>query len=183
MRIRAAAGLMVATLWAPVIAVADDGVTLADLSRGDQVRVRLTSGGEPVRGTIDAAGPAEIVVRPRDPAQPALRLSPQQMAKLEVARGRRSHWARGAAIGFVPGALLLGVAGTASAECDPDCDHTGEALAYACVGGAITSAVGALVGLAIRTDRWVVVQERRPKLALTLAPVKSGFQADLSFSF
>ena len=39
---RAAAGLIVATLLAPVIAVADDSVTLADLARGDQVRVRLT---------------------------------------------------------------------------------------------------------------------------------------------
>jgi len=80
MGIRAAAGLIVATLCAPVIGVADDSVTLADLSRGDQVWVRLTSGGEPVRGTIDATGPGEIVVRPRDPAQKALRLSPQQVA-------------------------------------------------------------------------------------------------------
>ena len=181
---RVAAGLIVATLSAPALAAADDGVvTLADLSRGDQVRVRLTSGGDPVRGTLDAAGPDEIVVRPRDPSQKALRLSPQQVAKLEVVRGRRSHWALGAAIGFVPGALLGGVAALATAECDPDCDHTGEALAYGCVGGAITSAVGALVGLAIRTDRWVLVQERRPKLALTLAPAKGGFRAGLSFSF
>jgi hypothetical protein len=182
MRIRAAAGLVVATLSAAAAAVADESLTLADLSRGDQVRVRLTRGGEPVRGTLDTAGPDDIVVRPKDPAQPPLRLSPQQVKKLEVARGRRSHWVAGAAVGFVPGAFL-GLAAVANAECDPDCDHTGEALAYGCVGGAITSAVGALVGLAIRTDRWIVVEERRPKVALAVAPARGGFRAHLSLSF
>jgi len=177
-----AAGLIVATLCVPVIAAADDSVTLADLSRGDQVRVRLTSGGEPLRGTIDAAGPGEIVVRPKDPAQPPLRLSPQQMAKLEVVRGRRSHWVGGAVIGFVPGAAL-GVAVAMSRECDPDCDHSGAAVGNAFVGGAITGTVGALIGLAIKTDRWVLVQDRRPKLALALAPTKGGFRGGLSFSF
>ena len=182
MWIRAVAVFAVATLWAPVIAAAADSVTLAELSRGDQVRVRLTSGGEPVRGTLDATGPDEIVVRPKDAARPALRLSPQQMAKLEVARGRRSHWGVGAAIGFVPGALL-GVAVAMNAECDPDCDHTGEAVGYAFVGGAVTATLGALVGLAVKTDRWVLVQDRRPKVALILAPAKGGFRAGLSLRF
>ncbi len=183
MEIRVAVGLLVAALWAPVSAGADDVVTVTDLSRGDQVRVRLTSGGEPVRGTIDEASPGGIVVRPRDPAQAPLRLSPHQMEKLEVVRGRRSHWGVGAAVGFVPGALLGAIAPLATAECDPNCDHTGEALGYALVGGVITGTVGGLVGLAIRTDRWVVVQDRQPKLSLTLAPARGGFRAGFSYSF
>ena len=52
------------------------------------MRLQLTGGGSTVRGTIDAAGPDEIVVRPKDPAQPPLRLSSRQMAQLEVVRGR-----------------------------------------------------------------------------------------------
>jgi hypothetical protein len=183
MGIRVVTGLILAALCAPVLAGADDSVTLAELSRGDQVRVRLTSGGKSVRGTLDAAGPGEIVVRPLDTAQPPLRLSPQQVAKLEVVRGRRSHWGRGAIIGFLPGAVFGGVLAVGLGECDPECGQTDEVLAYALVGGAVTGAVGALIGLAIKTDRWVLVQERRPKLALTLAPAKGGFRADLSLRF
>ena len=183
MGIRTAAGLIVATLWVPVIAVADDGVTLADLARGDQVRVRLTSGGKPIRGTIDAAGPGEIVVRPKDAAQPPLRLSPQRMAKLEVVRGRRSHWVRGAVIGFIPGALVGGVSAVAFSDCYRDCDHAGDVVKYALVAGAMTGTVGALIGLAVKTDRWVLVQDRRPKLALSLAPARGGFRAGLSVGF
>jgi hypothetical protein len=183
MGIRTAAGLIVATLWAPVIATADDGVTLADLARGDQVRVRLTSGGKPVHGTIDAAGSGEIVVRPKDTAQPPLRLSAQQMAKLEVVRGRRSHWVRGAVIGFIPGALVGGVSAVALSDCYRDCDHAGDVVKYALVAGAMTGTVGALIGLAVKTDRWVLVQDRRPKLTLSLAPARGGFRAGLSVGF
>jgi hypothetical protein len=183
MGLRAAAGLIVTALCAPMIAAADDGVTLANLSRGDEVRVRLTSGGEPVRGTLDTAGPDAIVVRPKDAAQGPLRLSSQQIAKLEVARGQRSHWARGALVGFVPGAIFGAVVAVGVGECDPDCGQTEEAMAYALVGGAITGAAGALIGLAVKTDRWVVVQQPRPKLALTLAPTKGGFRARFSLRF
>ena len=183
MGIRAATGLIVAALCAPVVVAAEDNLTLADLSRGDQVRLRLASGGKSVRGTLDAAGPDEIVLRPRDPAQPLLRVPSQQLAKLEVVRGRRSHWVRGAVIGFVPGALFMGAAVLALSDCYRDCDETGEVLAYGLAGGAITGAVGALIGLAVKTDRWVLVQDRRPKVGLSLAPLKGGFRADLSLRF
>ena len=183
MRIRAVTGLILAALCTPVIAAADDSVTLAELARGDQVRLRLSSGGKSVRGSLDAVGPDEVVVRPTDPAQPLLRVPSQQLAKLEVVRGRRSHWVRGAVIGFVPGALFMGAAVLAMSECYRDCDETGEVLAYGLAGGAITGAVGALIGLAVKTDRWVVVQNRRPKLALSLAPAKGGFRAGVCLRF
>jgi len=154
MGIRAATGLIVAALCAPVIGAAEDSLTLADLSRGDQVRLRLATGGKSVRGILDAAGPDEIVVRPRDPAQPPLRLSPQQMAKLEVVRGRRSRWRRGAVIGFVPGALFMYAAARSLDDCYRDCGFPGEAVVVGLVGGVITGAVGALIGHAVTTDRW-----------------------------
>jgi len=182
MGVRWATWLILGALSAPAVAGAEDSLTLANLSRGDRVRLRLSSGGKTVRGTLDASGPDELVVRPNDPGQPPLRLSPQQMAKLEVVRGRRSRWREGAVIGFVPGALFMGFMDVALDDCYRDCDRSG-VLIYGLVGGAITGTLGALVGLAIKTDRWVLVQKRSPKVALALAPTKGGFRADLSFSF
>jgi hypothetical protein len=182
MGVRWASWLVFGALSAAAVAGAEDSLTLADLTRGDRVRLRLSSGGKKVRGTVDAAGRDEIVVSPRDPAQPPLRLSPQQMAKLEVVRGRRSRWREGAAIGFVPGALFMGFMDLALDDCYRDCDRSG-VLIYGLAGGAITGTLGALVGLAIKTDRWVPVQTRSPKLALALAPTKGGFRAGLSFSY
>lgn len=179
---RAASGLILAMLGGSALAAAGEGLTLADLSSGDRVRLRLASGGKQVRGTVDAAGPSEVVVRPKDPAQPPLRLSPQQLTKLEVVRGRRSRWRGGAIIGFVPGALM-GLAVVGNRECDPDCDHTGAAVGYGLVGGAITGGLGALIGLAVKTDRWVPVEARRPKLAWALSPIQGGFRTDLSLRF
>ncbi|HKZ31306.1 MAG TPA: hypothetical protein VJ648_03000 [Vicinamibacteria bacterium] len=143
---RAAPGLMVAALCAPVIGAAEDSLTLADLSRGDQVWLRLTTGGKSVLGILDAAKPDEIVVRPRDPKQPPLRLSPQQMAKLETVRGRRSRWRQGAVIGFVPGALFMFAFVSSLDECYRDCGFDAEAVGYGLVGGAITGTLGALIG-------------------------------------
>jgi hypothetical protein len=136
-----------------------------------------------LRGTIEAAGTDELVVRRDGSTSESLRLSPQQLAKLEVARGRRSHWLKGAIIGFVPGAVLMGIAVVGTAECDPDCEKTDEVLGYGLLGGAITGSVGALVGLVIKTDRWVPVRERRPSVALALAPAGGGFRAGLSLRF
>ena len=183
MRIRIATGLCLAALGVSALAAADEALTLADLSRGDRVRLRLSSGGKSVNGTIDAAGPEEIVVRPKDPAQPPLRLSPPQLAKLEVVHGKRSRWQGGAVIGFIPGALFMGAAVVGLSECDPNCDHTGEALGYGLVGGLVTGTIGGLIGLAIKTDRWVPVDTRRPKVALEAAPGRGGFRAHLSLRF
>jgi hypothetical protein len=182
MGLRAEAGLALAVLCVPLLAAAEERVTLADLSPGDRVRARLASGHETIFGVIDAAGPNEVVVRTKDKAQAPLHLSLAQVARLEVARGRRSHWVAGAAIGFLPGAFL-GVAAAANAECDPDCDHTGEAIAFGCLGGIVTGAAGALVGLAVRTDRWAIVEERRPKVALALGPARGGLRASVSLRF
>jgi hypothetical protein len=183
MGIRSACAVFLALAGPVTLVAADRPLTLADLSPGDQVRLRLSVGGESVRGRVEAAGADEIVVRPKDATQPPLHLSPHQMTKVSVARGRRSHWVSGAVIGFVPGALFTAAAVVGLRECDPECDHTGAALGYGLVGGAITGTVGALIGLAVKTDRWVPVEARRPQMALTLAPMKGGFRGHLSLRF
>lgn len=165
----------------PTLARADESLTLTNLSLGENIRLRLSSGGK-IQGALDSVGPDGIVVRPRDLAKPPLRLTPQEMTRLEVARGRRSHWRGGALVGFVPGALLLTAFAEAMDECYRDCDHTNTVKA-ALVGGAITGTVGGLIGLAIKTDRWVPVATTRPGVKLSLSPIKGGFRAKLSLRF
>ena len=175
--------VLVAWPGASAVMAADAAVALADLSRGDRVRLRLSGGGKTVHGTVDASGPDEVIVRPKDLATPLLRLSPQQMEKLEVVRGQRSRWREGAVIGFVPGAVFLGVVVWATADCYNNCDNTGEVVGDALLGGAITGTLGALIGLAVKTDRWAPVATGRPKVALDLAPTNGGFRANLSLRF
>jgi hypothetical protein len=146
--------------------------------------LRLSSGGKTVHGTVDSAGSEEIIVRPNDLEKPLLRLSPQQFQTLDVVRGRRSRWREGAAIGFVPGAMFMGFMVLALDDCYSDCDsNLGPVLGYGLVGGAITGGLGALIGLAVKTDRWAPVTTGRPRVALDLAPTKGGFRADLSLRF
>jgi hypothetical protein len=100
-----------------------------------------------------------------------------------VVRWRRSRWRQGAVIGFVPGALFMFAFLSSLNDCYRDCPFDSEAVGYGLVGGVITGTLGALIGLAVKTDRWVPVEVLRPKLALTLAPAKGGLRADLSLRF
>ena len=79
----------------------------------------------------------------------------------------------------------MGLAAAGVGECDPNCDQSGRFLVGACVGGALTATLGALVGLVVKTDRWVLVQERRPKVALRpwLRRRAAAFRAGLSLDF
>ena len=159
------------------------GQGLPTLVRGDRVRVRL--GGKTKTGTIEALTTEGLLLRSSRHAETTL-MPLESIQKLEVARGQRSHWEEGALIGFVPGALLLGgLAGQLAcmdAQWEP-CNGTGAAVEGALIGGAATAGVGALVGLAIKTDRWVVVEQRKPQLGLTVMPSRGGFGAGVSLRF
>ena len=98
-------------------------------------------------------------------------------------RGRRSRWREGAVIGFFPGAIFMGLAVVGLDECTHDCDHTGPVMAYGLAGGLVTGTVGALIGLAVKTDRWTEVSTGRPKTAFSLRPAKGGFRAGVSLTF
>lgn len=175
---------MATTLTAAPARAGEGSVPLASLSRGDRVRLTPAGGGKTIRGTIEEAAADAIVLRPGDAVDSPLRFSPTQMEKIEVAHGRRSRWREGALIGFVPGAAFFGYAGWVLA-CDEmgPCNGSGAALALGLMGGAATGAIGALVGLAIKTDRWVLVEEGRPKVAFALVPQKHGFRAGVSVRF
>ncbi len=185
MKLRSAVWFLIAFFAASAAWSEEPGAAFSSLAQGERVRLRL-SGGKKLRGTLDAASPEAIVLRPEDSAKAPLRLLPADLERIEVARGRRSHWREGGLIGFVPGALFLGWAAAALA-CDDqgsDCDgYAGPALIGALVGGAATAGVGALVGLAVKTDRWVPVDGRGPTVSLRMAPTRGGLQAGVAIRF
>ena len=125
MRIRVAAGLVAAMVLAPVIAVADDFVTLADLARGDQVRVQLTSGGKHGPGHDRRGGAGRDRRAPERPGEAAA--APVVSADGAARGGARPALAlgRGALIGFMPGALFVGSRPRASESATRNCDQTG----------------------------------------------------------
>ncbi len=107
------------------------------------------------------------------------------MTQLDVPQGRSSHPWRGAVVG----AVTLGSLTYASvvAICDPrgsppvcsitDAGLVGVSLAGAAVGGGL----GAIVGLAFKTDRWEEVP--LDQLRVSFAPKRDGFAFGLSLRF
>jgi hypothetical protein len=83
------------------------------------------------------------------------------VSRLEVSRGRRSHWLVGAGVGFVAGAgatYLVLNSGGSTALCDrsanQDAISSGECLGLTAAGGLAGAGLGALVGMLFRSDRW-----------------------------
>ncbi len=185
MKFRSAVWFLVAFFAASAAWSEEPGAAFSSLAQGERVRLRLSSG-KKLRGTLETASPVAIVLRPKDPAQAPLRLVPADLERLEVARGRRSHWREGGLIGFVPGALFFGFAGGVLACDDQGSDCQGAeptVLIAGLVGGAATAGVGALVGLAIKTDRWVEVDGSGPNVSLGVAPTRGGLRAGVSLRF
>jgi hypothetical protein len=176
-------GLIAVWLAAAVAGADDTQAPLSALAPGDVVRVEIAGDRKSLRATVESVTAAEIVLR-QGSAEP-LRIDVSQLQSLDVARGRRSEWRKGAVIGFVPGFLVTGlILGVVACVDVPDCSfRPGHALVGGVFGGIPTGAVGALIGLAFRTDRWVRVHERKPRVSLLLAPVPQGTRFGLSVSF
>ena len=158
---------------------------------GDRVRLRQTGERHLLTGKVLEIDEGTLVIaRGRDGG--VLRIPVASLDRLEVARGRRGHAGLGAAIGFVPGALFMGFA-VGVLACDDQgvqCSSVGPMLVGGLLGGAATSAVGALVGLVIRTDRWQPVPlagtpaGRKPTVGIDLAPTSGrGFRVGVSVGF
>ena len=120
MGIRTVVGLVLVGLAAPAAATEEKSVPLSTLVSGDQVRLRLADSRKTIRATIESVTDDEMVVRPPNSVEP-LRFSPMQLQSLEVTRGRHSHWRKGALIGLVPGAVLMGAAFGTGIDCYRDC--------------------------------------------------------------
>ena len=184
MFIRIAARLIVVLLAASASAADDTSPSLSTLTLGDQVRLRPAGSAKTLRATVESVTSDELILRPQGATGP-LRFSPAQLQSLEVVRGQRSEWRKGAVIAFVPGALLFGLAGGVI-ECDVGDDHCfsfGTAGVLGLIGGAATASIGALVGLAFKTDRWVKVDGRKPQVSLMLTPARGQVGLGLSVTF
>ena len=185
MKVRSATWLVAFALAAPELRADETSRSLSTLASGDRVRLRFAGSDDTVQATVETAVADDLVLRRSGVSEP-LRLSVAQLQSLDVVRGRSSYWRRGAVIGFVPGALFFGALG-GSIPCDPyasgPCFYPALAIITGVFGGAATAGVGALVGLAFKTDRWVRVHERKPKVALKLVPTKGELRASLSVSF
>ncbi len=59
----------------------------------------------------------------------------------------------------------------------------GAALVGGLVVGAATAGLGALVGLAFKTDRWVKVRVHEPHVALAFASAHGGFRAGVTVRY
>lgn len=129
---------------------------------GERARVQLYAG-HSHEGILRDLDDDAVTLETEGEALRPIPLSPT--ARLEIARGTKSHAGRGAGLGAIIGGAGLAVVGAAS------CDGQGwvEPGPGACAaGGALVGAgAGALVGLIIgsasHTDRWVEVDRtRRP---------------------
>ncbi len=180
---RTAAWLTTIGLLASIASGEEKTVPLTSLAPGDSVRLQVSGSQKTIRATLDGLTDDEMVIRPKNAAEP-MRVSLSQLRSLEVVTGRRSHWKQGALIGFVPGAVLMGAAIGTGVDCYRDCpfDPTLGAIG-GIFGGIVTGSVGALVGLAIRTDRFARVDARKPKVDLILTPGKESMGIGLVMAF
>ena len=104
-----------------------------------------------------------------------------EVSRVEVSRGRKSHWLAGAGIGFVVGAATAYVAlssGGSTSTCDQsanqDAVSVGECIALAAlVGGVPGAGLGAVAGLFIRSERWQDVPVDR--LRVSIGPEPGGW--------
>jgi len=175
--------------WAAAAGADDKTGALATLAPGDRVRVEVKGDRDTLIATIESVTADELVLKSMGAAQP-LRLSLGQLDQLEVSRGSRTQWRKGAVIGLIPGAVVGGLAG-ALIQCDPyasDCNPDATLAAAGGLAGAIilggaTATVGALIGLAFKTDHWVRVHEGKQKVSLNLAPARGGVRAGLTVGF
>ncbi len=124
-------------------------------------RVRVTTSAEPASelvGAVEAWGPASVTVREESAEPLATQVPLSDVARLEMSRGSQGHAGTGAWIGGGIG-LAAGVALAifAAGADDDGLDNLGGTSGVILGVGATTAlgaGVGALIGSAVRTERW-----------------------------
>jgi len=141
-------------------------------------RVRIVSaefGRRKLTGRLLAIDDETLLLKMAGRAEP-LRLRRSSVERLDVSRGIRGHGGTGAAIGALalglPTGLFFGAWGAAGGGGD------GAVLAAAVVGVGSGAAIGALVGSAVRTERW-----DHASLSVAVVPRPRGGGVALSLRF
>lgn len=152
---------------------------------GERVRLTtLTSPGE--QNGVVVETDAESLTVSLGVGKPPVRVPLGSVKRLEVARGRRTAVKEGAIGGGVLGTVLgvLAVTGLSQALCEggADCTASGEGyLVGAGIFGVGGAGLGALIGLAIKKDRWERVPVGRVRVGWEPARGGVGVQVSLAW--
>lgn len=146
------------------------------LQIGDRIRIKTPVSSSAIKGTFVAADDAALTLAPEGRDATHKKFARSEIVKLEVARGKRRNVVWGAVGGAAVG-LMVDLVATAADQSDSGPCDFGACVILPAMG----AAVGALVGLAIKTDRWDAVPA--DKLGLAVLPTRHGVQLALSFRF
>jgi hypothetical protein len=163
-------------LTAAIIMIAVSGQLLAaqEIAPGTRVRITMPGAREPGIGNVITTTEQTIVARLV--TGDTIRVSPSNIARLEVTDGQSRHIWLGAGIGFIAGAAtgaILGAAVPPDPNCNFACDTKllGEALGAALL-GVTGTVVGGIIGATHTTENWRVIYfpGRSTGMGVTLRP-------------
>jgi hypothetical protein len=152
---------------------------------GEKIRVTTLRGRGRQTGVVVQTDAGFLTVSLGSGRSP-VRIPVASIERLEVARGRRTAAKEGAQWGGLVGAVLGGLAvnalGAALCENARGCGASAEAhLVGVGLFGTAGAGVGALTGLAIKTDRWERVPVDRIRVGMTPVPAGAGIQVSLGW--
>jgi hypothetical protein len=142
-------GSLPASGWAQQVTASQESL----VSIGSRVRLSTTTARAPLTGIVVARDGYGMTLAPE--VGPPLRVASASTTYLELSAGRTRHTGLGAWFGALVGVAAGITAGIDPADCDVDspkfCSR-GEAMAVSTI---ILGGLGALLGRAITTERWV----------------------------
>jgi hypothetical protein len=154
---------------------------------GSHVRVLpLGQTGKRLIGNVVAVDAESIQIQQGNALEPrVVRVPTWTILKIEALRGRRRAAREGAIIGFVPMALLGGLFAFVMSDCDGCVEerHLGVIPAGAAISGAVGGLLGAAIGSAGKTDRWVEIPKARWSPRLSVAPAPRGVSLAFTLRF
>ncbi|MFQ5640080.1 MAG: hypothetical protein ACE5IR_19040 [bacterium] len=133
-----------------------------------------------VVGTVVTFEADTLVLKAEGQATP-LTVPLVSLKKLEVSRGRKSHWLTGLGIGAIVGTFLAGIAANDSKGFESQTFGT-YFLEYSAVGVPVFGGIGAGIGALIKTERWREVPLE--KVSMNIMPNShGGFLFSISLTY
>ena len=143
------------------------------LEVGGRFRVTTSSAAQ-VKGTLVAADDTTLTLVTEGRGAPEQKFKRSEVMKLEVARGKKSHWKVGALVGVAAGVALGGACNSGDTYC--------EGVPFFLVAVGAGGATGAGLGALIRTTRWETMPPERSTVGVTPVPGR-GFRVTARLRF